>query len=94
MNKNIKIPGSGLIILAGVFWGLMGLFVRSFSALGISSAPVAFLRLGFGALIFALIIFIKDKSLFRIKLSQLPLFLALGVCSLSFSPCAISRPLR
>lgn len=84
MNNKIKLPGGGLIILAGIFWGLMGLFVRSFAALGISSTPVAFLRLGFGALIFALIIFIKDRSLFRIKLSRLPLFLALGVCSLSF----------
>ena len=77
-------PGAGLIIIAGVFWGLMGLFVRSFTVLGFSSAHVAFLRLGVGALIFALIILIKDKSLFHIKLSELPLFLALGVCSLSF----------
>lgn len=82
-NKNF-ISGAGLIIIAGVFWGLMGLFVRSFTALGFGSAPVAFLRLGFGAVIFALIILIKDKGLFRIKLRSLPLFLALGVCSLSF----------
>ena len=81
--KNFS-PGPGLIIIAGVFWGLMGLFVRSFTALGFSSAHVAFLRLGVGALIFALIILIKGKSLFRLRLSELPLFLALGICSLSF----------
>jgi len=78
------VSGAGLIIIAGVFWGLMGLFVRSFAKLGIGSAPVAFLRLGFGAVIFALIILFRDKSLFRIRLSRLPLFLGLGVCSLSF----------
>ena len=83
-SDRYHIPGAGLIIIAGVFWGLMGLFVRSFTALGFGSAPVAFLRLGFGAVIFALIIFIKDKKLFKIKLRRLPLFLALGVCSLSF----------
>lgn len=83
-SKRNPVPGAGLIIIAGVFWGLMGLFVRSFARLGIGSAPVAFLRLGFGAVIFALIILLKDKSLFRIRLSRLPLFLALGVCSLSF----------
>ena len=76
--------GTLLIILAGIFWGLMGLFVRSFSALGFSSSHVAFLRLGVGALIFALIIFVKDKRLFRIDLASLPIFLGLGVCSISF----------
>ncbi len=84
MNKKHSASGAGLILLAGIFWGLMGLFVRTFSAYGFGSAHVAFLRLGVGALIFALIIFIKDKSLFRIKLRHLPLFMALGICSLSF----------
>ena len=76
--------GTALIITAGIFWGLMGLFVRSFAALGFSSAHVAFLRLGAGALIFALIILLKDKKLFKIDFSALPVFLGLGVCSLSF----------
>ena len=85
MNTDKKTNfGPGLIILAGIFWGLMGLFVRSFSALGFTSSQVAFLRLGVGTLIFALIIFMKDKSLFKIGLSDLPVFLGLGVCSLSF----------
>jgi len=84
MDKKHSASGAGLILLAGIFWGLMGLFVRTFSAYGFGSAHVAFLRLGVGALIFALIIFIKDKSLFRIKLRDLPLFLGLGICSLSF----------
>lgn len=79
-----KIPGSGLILIAGIFWGLMGLFVRTFSSYGFGSAHVAFLRLGVGAVIFALIIFIRDKSLFKIQLRDLPLFLGLGICSLSF----------
>lgn len=82
--KNIKIPGTGLILLSGIFWGLMGLFVRTFSAYGFGSAHVAFLRLGVGALIFAVIMLIKDRKLFYIKLRDLPIFLGLGVCSLSF----------
>lgn len=82
--KNIKIPGTGLILLSGIFWGLMGLFVRTFSAYGFGSAHVAFLRLGVGALIFAAIILIKNRKLFYIKLRDLPIFLGLGVCSLSF----------
>ncbi len=84
MKTKHSASGAGLILLAGIFWGLMGLFVRTFSAYGFGSAHVAFLRLGVGALIFALIILIKDKSLFKIRLQDLPLFLGLGICSLSF----------
>lgn len=81
LNKN---SGSVLILSAGIFWGLMGLFVRSFSALGFASAHVVVLRLGMGAVIFALIMLVKDRRLFVIKLKDLPLFLGLGICSLSF----------
>ena len=67
-KSNIKNTGSALIVIAGVFWGLMGLFVRSFAAYGFSSAQVACLRLGVGTLIFALIMLVKDRRLFYIKL--------------------------
>lgn len=83
MKKEIN-TGSALIIIAAVFWGLMGLFVRSFSAYGFSSGHVAALRLGVGALIFALVMLIKDRRLFVIKLRDLPVFLGLGICSLTF----------
>lgn len=80
-NKN---TGFALIIIAAVFWGLMGLFVRSFSAYGFSSGHVAALRLGVGAIIFAIVILLKDRRLFCIKLRDLPVFLGLGICSLTF----------
>ena len=80
-NKNM---GTALILIAAVFWGLMGLFVRAFASHGLASSQVACLRLGVGAMIFALVILIKDRGLFCIKLRDLPLFLALGICSLSF----------
>ena len=76
--------GSALIIIAGVFWGLMGLFVRSFSDYGFSSGHVAALRLGVGAVIFALVMLLKDRRLFVIRLRDIPVFLGLGVCSLTF----------
>lgn len=79
-----KNTGSALIIIAAVFWGLMGLFVRSFSELGFASGHVAALRLGVGALIFIPVMLLKDKRLLCIRLRDLPLFLALGICSLTF----------
>jgi len=82
--KTGKNTGSALIITAAVFWGLMGLFVRSFSAYGFTSGHVAALRLGVGALIFALVMLVKDRGLFRIALRDLPVFLGLGICSLTF----------
>ena len=82
--KREKNTGPALIIIAAVFWGLMGLFVRSFSAYGFSSGHVAALRLGFGAVIFALVMLIRDRRLFHIRLRDLPVFLGLGICSLTF----------
>ena len=40
MKKNSSLLGPALIILAAVFWGSMGLFVRPLSARGFSSLQI------------------------------------------------------
>ena len=48
-NKtNTGLPGGLLILLAGVFWGSMGIFTRPLNAFGFSSLHLVFLRLGLG----------------------------------------------
>ena len=80
--------GPALIILAGVFWGSMGVFVRRLSSFGFSSIQITSLRLTLAALIFCLIQLLHDRSGFRISLRDLPLFLGLGIGSvLVFSTC-------
>ncbi|MCR5508771.1 MAG: DMT family transporter [Lachnospiraceae bacterium] len=76
--------GTLLIILAGCFWGSMGIFVRKLSAEGFDSIQIVSIRVTLAALVFALISVIKDRSGFKISLRDIPLFLGLGFGSILF----------
>ncbi|MBR3278774.1 MAG: EamA family transporter [Lachnospiraceae bacterium] len=76
--------GDILIIIAGLFWGSMGIFVRHLNDLGFTSIQVACLRLTFAGVLFAVILLIKEPKGFRIKVRDIPLFLALGLVSILF----------
>lgn len=76
--------GPLLIILAGCFWGSMGIFVRKLSEYGLSPIQIVALRITVAALAFSLLLLIKDRSGFRIALRDLPLFLGLGLGSILF----------
>ena len=76
--------GQLLILLAGSFWGSMGLFVRRLNALSFSSRQVACLRLTVGALVFVLLLLILDRKALKIYPRDLPLFLGLGLLSVLF----------
>lgn len=86
MNTTTHKPnGTLLIILAGIFWGSMGIFVRGLTDLaGFTSIQIVSIRLSVAALIFALILFIKDPKGFRINPKDIPLFLGLGLGSILF----------
>ena len=76
--------GPFLIILAGCFWGSMGIFVRRLSSYGFTSVQIVSVRVTLAALFFCLLLLVKDRSGFRIALRDLPLFLGLGFGSILF----------
>ena len=84
MEKNKRNFGPALIVLAGCFWGTMGIFVRRLSTFGFSPIQIVSLRITVAALVFALLLLIKDRSGFRIAPRDLPLFLGLGFGSILF----------
>ena len=84
MEKKQNMGGTLLILLAGTFWGSMGLFTRPLNGYGLSALHLVFLRLGLGALVFALLLLLRDRAGLRIALRDLPLFLALGLLSVLF----------
>lgn len=85
MEKNNKtLTGSILIILAGCFWGSMGFFVRRLGTYGFSSIQIVSIRVTLAALLFALVLLIKDRAGFKILFRDLPLFLGLGFGSILF----------
>ena len=84
MEKRQRNIGPALIILAAVFWGSMGIFVRRLNAFGFSSVQIVSIRITLAALFFSLLLAVKDRSGFRIALRDLPLFLGLGFGSILF----------
>ena len=83
-KKNTGLSGALLILLAGVFWGSMGVFTRPLNAFGFSSLHLVFVRLGLGAAVFALILLLHDRDGLRIRARDIPLFLGLGLVSVLF----------
>lgn len=76
--------GTVLIIIAGIFWGSMGIFVRRLTAEGFNSIQIVAIRLTLAALFFCVIMLIKDRKGFKISPKDIPLFLGLGFGSILF----------
>lgn len=82
-TKSSKL-GITLIILAGCFWGSMGIFVRELGTYGFGAIQIVSIRISLAALIFSLVLLIKDRKGFKISPNDIPLFLGLGFGSILF----------
>lgn len=80
----MKRTASLWIILAGILWGIMGIFVRQLETYGFSSIQIASMRLIGGAVIFVIVTLVFDRKKLRIDLHDLGLFIGMGVCSILF----------
>lgn len=83
-KQNTAALGSALIILAGVFWGSMGLFVRALTDYGFDSIQIVALRLSVAAVVFVALSLALGRGKWRIAARDIPLFLALGLGSILF----------
>ena len=95
-TKNTKNSKTNLlnviyILLAGILWGCMGLFVRPLSQKGLNSWDIVFLRAVLTAVCMGIFLLIYDRRLFRIKLKDIWCFLGTGLLSIVFSTSAISK---
>ncbi|MBQ3279508.1 MAG: EamA family transporter [Clostridia bacterium] len=84
MVRNRRNIGPLLIILAGCFWGSMGIFVRKLTSFGFSSVQIVSIRVTLAALFFSVLLLIRNPAGFRISLRDIPLFLGLGFGSILF----------
>lgn len=76
--------GTLLIVLAGIFWGSMGIFVRALGEYGFSSIQIVCLRLSVAAVAFALLHVLIERRALWIAARDIPLFLGLGWGSILF----------
>lgn len=72
------------IILSGLLWGSMGIFVRRFNALGLESMEIVFLRAVVTAVVLFFVLLIYDRKLFIIRIKDLWCFLGTGIASITF----------
>ena len=72
------------IILAGILWGIISLFVTQLQSAGLSSMQIVSVRVFFSAVIMVLFLLIRDLKRLKIKLRDLPLFFGTGVLSIVF----------
>lgn len=71
-----------LILLAGVLWGTMGIFVRFLGGYGFDSMQSAMLRLSSAAICLFFFLLWKDRRLFRIAPKDIVWFLGIGLGSI------------
>jgi len=75
---------SAAVVAAGCLWGFMGLFRRCMGAAGVPTAGIIFLRCGVAALLFALVLLLRDPRQLKIRWKDLWCFLGTGLLSLLF----------
>ena len=80
-----------LVLIAGTLWGCIGLFVRRYTAMGLSSMQTVLIRLVLSAIIFAVFVLIYNYRLFKIRLKDIWIFLGSGIVSVViFTYCYFS----
>lgn len=76
-----------LPILAGIMFGSSGIFVRTLTQNGIDQTTLLFLRFSIAIIPILIAIILTDRKLFRIGLSDIPLFLVCSVCIMGLNLC-------
>ncbi len=77
-NKNI---GVLCVILAGLFWGSAGLFVRKLNAAGFTTMQVVAARSAISFVILTVIALVRNPGAFRIRLRDVWMFFGTGIVS-------------
>ena len=70
------------VILAGVFWGIINIFVKKLSAAGLDPLQISLVRMLVAAVVFSLFVLIKDKKAFKIQLKDIWMFICTGIVSI------------
>jgi len=76
------------VLIAGITWGIIGLFVRNLNGYGFSSMGIVFLRSISGSIIMGIFLLLYNRDLFRIRMKDIWCFIGTGIVSLTlFNIC-------
>ncbi len=72
------------IISAGILWGIIGIFIREFSAVGFTSMEITTLRIIVTAVAMIIFLLLKDRRKLYIKIKDSWYFIGTGIFSILF----------
>lgn len=73
-----------MIAFGASLWGLIAIFVRELKAAGLTEMEIVTIRVTTAAIFLLIIGGMAYRDQFKIKISQLPLFVGTGICSIVF----------
>lgn len=71
-------------IAAGILWGIISIFLKNLSANNFSLLQILALRASVSSILLLIFLLIKNKSLLKIKIKDIWMFVGTGVISLTF----------
>ena len=83
VSTKTQLLSYGVIVLAAVCWGVIGIFNRTLTAAGFSQMQIAFTRCAVAFVVFGLFLLFTDRAAFRIKLRDIWCFFGTGVLALA-----------
>ena len=75
------------IVLTGILWGTSGLFVHALTPFGFSSIQMTAMRGGVAAICFLVYALFRDRSIFKVRFSELVLFALSGLGIFGTASC-------
>ncbi len=72
------------VVIAAILWGTIGIYSMHLSMLGFGVLHLVSIRALFSAIFIFLFLLVKDKSLLRVKLKDIPYFFGTGLLSFVF----------
>lgn len=72
------------VLLAGVLWGCMGIYVRVLNAAGLFTMNIVFLRALVTTILLGAFLLVTNRSLLRIRWKDIWCFFGTGLCSIVF----------
>lgn len=87
-SKTNKIKGVIYVCIAGICWGIIGVFTRRLSKGGLSSIQITAVRNLFATIIMLMVILMTGRDKIKIKLRDIWMFVGTGVISIAlFNMC-------
>ena len=84
MNNKRSTVSALMVIISAILWGLYGSFVTVLTSMGLSGNALVFLRTLATSLPVGILMLFTDRSAFKLRRADVPLFFANGLLSLLF----------